>query len=311
MIGGRTEESAELASFLVKEYHDAGKTYNESRGYSELSALSAGLGNYELAVIYDSTAIALARKTGRHGLLSQAMFNASVNYNLLGHPEEALGLAEDALALAREHNMELEVENALSARAEINTALGNYTAALKDYDLLKVGEGEQELTWRMTNKGVLLQRIGRYDESRELLLRTIDQIQKTSKDPLGLKRTYQALQTVDLNQAQYDTVVWYGKLMDAQQDSLQTAKNIKNLIELEEKYKAEEKEVKIRLQEVQLAKQRNQLYATVFGLLLAIVGGIVFFTLNQRLKKKNVENEQLLQDKETLIGEIHHRVKNR
>lgn len=310
MIGGDTEKAAVSASELAKEFKASGDLIGETEAYGLLSTLNSGFGNYSLAVAYDSSAIERARLSGSPMTLSRALVAASSNRSLLSDPEGALKLAEEALQIALEEGNAFGVENALGARAEANTMLGNYAKALEDYNELKEGEGNQRVTWQMTSKGLLLQRIGRHDEARELLLEAENIIQTTSKDPLELKRCYQALQTVGLNQMQYDSVVWYGQLMRAQQDSLQTAKNIKNLLELDEKYKAEEKEIEIRLQQEQLARQQIKLYATVFGLLLAIVGGIGFFLLSRRLKKRNLEKEQLLTDKETLIGEIHHRVKN-
>jgi len=279
LFAGRTKASADLASSLVKKFHDAGDSYAESLVYGSLSTISSGLGNHELTLRYDSIAMALALLTGDSRLRGKSTFTASVNLSILGYPEKALKLAEEALVIAEESDLEWLEEDATSARAEAYTAMGRYAKALEDYEVLKVGHAKQEITWRMIKKGLVLQRLGQHVASRELLQRALRLIKKNSNDPVELKLCYEALQTVGLNQAQYDTVVWYGKLMNAQQDSLQTAKNIKNLIELEEKYKAEEKEVKIRLQEVQLTKQRNKLYATIFGLLLAVVGGVVFFIL--------------------------------
>lgn len=310
MVIGDTEECAELASARAKIYRDAGQFYYEAEAYQILAGLSSSVGNYELSVRYDSTAIALAEQSGYIDLLVLSFSNAAENLNILGRPEEGLVMANKSLALAREYELGFESGNALSAHAESHIMLGNYDEALKDYELLKEWEGEESFGWLEINKGLLLQRIGRHDESRELLLGLVHSIKENSNSPLELKKAYQMLQTVELNQSQYDTVVWYGKLMQAQQDSLQTVKNTRNLLELEEKYKAGEKEAKIQLQQEQLARQRIKLYATVFGFLLAFVAGVVFFLLSRRLNKRNLEKVQLLADKETLIGEIHHRVKN-
>ena len=310
MVIGDSEECAELATTRAKVYHDAGQFYYEAEVYQILASLSSSLGDYQLTLRYDSTAIALAEQSGYIDLLVLSYSNAAENLNMLGRPEEGLVMANKSLALAKQHELDFEKGNALSAHAESLIMLGNYDEAFKDYELLKDWEGEASFDWLEINKGLLLQRIGRHDESRELLLGLVESIKANSNSPLELKKAYQMLQTVELSQSQYDTVVWYGKLIKAQQDSLHAVINIRNLLELEEKYKAGEKEVQIQLQEEQLARQRIKLYASIFGFLLALIAGVVFYLLSRRLKKRNLENEQLLAEKETLIGEIHHRVKN-
>lgn len=310
MMGGYTKEAAELASSLAKKFHDSGNLKGEVEVYGLLSMLSSGLGNSKLTMYYDSIGLALASRSGNDLLICQTLLTVSGNHSLLGSSDQALALAEEALVIARKGEYSLAIRNALSMRAEANTALGNYSKALKDYETLKVGELGQKSSWRMINKGFVLQRLQRQEEARMLLLESVELIKKTSNDPLELKRAFQALQTVGLSQAQFDTVSYYRQLMNGQEDSLQAAENIKNLLELEEQYKAEEKEVEIRFQQEQLTRQKTQLYATIIGLLLALIGGTGFFLLSRNLRKRNLENERLLTDKETLMGEIHHRVKN-
>ena len=150
----------------------------------------------------------------------------------------------------------------------------------------------------------------RHDEARKLLLEAETVIKESSNSALELKRCYEALQLVGLNKTQYDTVTKYSKLIQAELDSLQTAKNIRSLLELEKKYKADEKDAEILLQKEQLSRQRSELAALILGFLFALAAGLGFYSFNRKLRRRNTENEQLLVDKETLIGEIHHRVKN-
>ncbi len=310
MAGGRTQESAELASAKVKEYHASGNFYYEAGTYQILSLISSSLGDYELTLKYDSIALLLSRKSEYVDILVTSLHSASSNLTFLGYPEKGLAFAEEALKVAKEKDLEYEFGNILNARAEANTALGNYSEALKDYEVLKDLEGEQQFTWWMASRSILLQRIGRHEESRDLMLEAIGIIKETSNNPLELKRSYQAMQTVGLDQAQYDTVSFYRELMDVQQDSLQAAENIRNLLELEEKYRAQEKADKILKQEKELSLRNIQFYLLVGCLVIALFTGFGFFYLSERLKKRNAENEQLVMDKEVLIGEIHHRVKN-
>jgi two-component sensor histidine kinase len=310
MRRGDIKEAADLATELVKEYQIKEDKINEARTHLLLSTLSTSLGDYPMTMVFDSTAIALSRQSGDVDMLVHSLYTAAENFNLLGYPEKSLVLVAEAMELLKENKLKYVLGNIVNARMGANTALGRYDEALEDYETLKKEEGDVKFAWWMTTRGMLLQRVGRNAEARTVLLDAVKSIKETSNAPVSLKRTYIALQTVDLNQTQYDTVVYYGKLIRAQEDSLQVVRNIKHLQELDEKYKAREKEAEIRLQKEKLAAKQTQLYWSGAGLLLALGALLGFFLLNERLKKRNQENELLLRDKETLIGEIHHRVKN-
>jgi two-component system, sensor histidine kinase PdtaS len=73
--------------------------------------------------------------------------------------------------------------------------------------------------------------------------------------------------------------------------------------ELQTKYETAQKEAKIEQQADELAKQRTQFWTVLAFLGLALVGGFFLYRLAQKLRKRNEE-------KEFLIKEIHHRVKN-
>jgi two-component sensor histidine kinase len=72
---------------------------------------------------------------------------------------------------------------------------------------------------------------------------------------------------------------------------------------LKAQYEDEKKENQIALQEAQLSQERYKFWAVLGGLFLAVVAGLFLFQLAQKLRKRNEE-------KEFLIKEIHHRVKN-
>ncbi|MEI6410399.1 MAG: histidine kinase dimerization/phosphoacceptor domain -containing protein [Bacteroidota bacterium] len=87
------------------------------------------------------------------------------------------------------------------------------------------------------------------------------------------------------------------------EDTLMSAQNLKQAEEMRSKYEAEKKETLIALQESQLGRERLRFWAVLGGLALAIFAGGFLSMLAQRLRKRNEE-------KEFLIKEIHHRVKN-
>lgn len=87
--------------------------------------------------------------------------------------------------------------------------------------------------------------------------------------------------------------------------------------EMQVRFETREKEDTIRLQDLELARgaQRFQLMLTLSALVLLLLGGAVTLVFirtraNQRLRAQKTLTEAALADRETLLREIHHRVKN-
>jgi two-component sensor histidine kinase len=82
------------------------------------------------------------------------------------------------------------------------------------------------------------------------------------------------------------------------------------LASLQVRYETSEKEGQIARQDELLQQQRALNYTIGAALIAALLAGLVLFLLSQRLSTRNRENQRLLDEKQTLIGEVHHRVKN-
>jgi two-component sensor histidine kinase/Tfp pilus assembly protein PilF len=87
--------------------------------------------------------------------------------------------------------------------------------------------------------------------------------------------------------------------------------------EMQVRFETREKEDKIRLQDLELTEgeRRIQLLISLSALVLLLLGGAVALIFirtrsNQRLRAQKALTEAALADRETLLREIHHRVKN-
>ena len=109
---------------------------------------------------------------------------------------------------------------------------------------------------------------------------------------------------------QYDSAYHYSSVAErnyrlgVQQDHAQ------QLAALQVNFDTAEQERQIEEQRALLRWQRKQLYGVIGVALLFLTLGVVLTLLTRRLRRRNDENIQLVAQKETLIGEIHHRVKN-
>lgn len=111
-------------------------------------------------------------------------------------------------------------------------------------------------------------------------------------------------------QGRYDSAYYYLNGAYTSFEEQVTDDYERQLSELQVRFETSEKEARITLQQQQLTNQRGLLYAVGGGLALALMGGILLTVLLGKLRRRNTVNQRLVAEKETLIGEIHHRVKN-
>jgi two-component system, sensor histidine kinase PdtaS len=86
-------------------------------------------------------------------------------------------------------------------------------------------------------------------------------------------------------------------------DTLINAERTQQIETLKTQYETEKKEGQIALQTQELRQQRTTIWAGGTVLALVLLGGVLLFLLTRTLRRRNAE-------KEFLIKEIHHRVKN-
>lgn len=132
-----------------------------------------------------------------------------------------------------------------------------------------------------------------------------------------LKNYYKAMES--LYHAMGDNTTAYNYLSKYQElyEKLKDSERIKTLEEVQAKYETEQKESKIALlnsknetQKIKLEGKQNELKVLGIGAVLLFGFSIWVYNLYQKLKKQNEITVQALKDKDTLLREIHHRVKN-
>ncbi|MEO9872636.1 tetratricopeptide repeat-containing sensor histidine kinase [Ekhidna sp.] len=96
----------------------------------------------------------------------------------------------------------------------------------------------------------------------------------------------------------------------ADNDSIRSSDRAKALNELEEKYQSEQKEIEISKLQVEQQKSQNQRNVLLLVSASVILGAILLFALVRSKSKANKIIAKSLDEKETLLKEIHHRVKN-
>ncbi|HFA50330.1 MAG TPA: hypothetical protein ENJ95_15060 [Bacteroidetes bacterium] len=303
---GEYEKATEYA-FKTLEINEEHKyTKGIALAYGKIGSLFYWLEKWDDALAYTQKSYDLAK---RENLLSELAYAAQLLADLwaeLGEYEKALAFQSEGLALSRQLGRKYSISNSLNSRGNILMSLKRYPEALADFEeYLKMSRNlgaDRMENIALQNIGIANNLLGNYQKALPYHLNALSYIKATDLHYLE-SVCYEQLAASYAGMGRFDSAFFYQKLNMEISDSLLNAENTERVSELQTKYETAQKEAKITLQQGQLARQRSRLLAIVAFLAIALLAGALLFRLTRQLRKRNEE-------KEFLIKEIHHRVKN-
>lgn len=291
-----------------------------SQSYNNLGILLKNQGENEQALGYYLRSANLKKEIGREYSAMYTMLNIGSLYIQMEEYENAIRISEEAIEIAEKYqdqssvaSLKLNIGSALSSLNKFDEAEEKLKAGIKE--LNEVGETSSEM------EGYIML-INNYLNAGNLLkavefVRFMEQREAEIKEPNVAQRFYQVAINVFLERNEFQKAYAYKVKEGTLKDSLFSETSKKAILELETQYQLSEKdqelavlESKNTLNEVQISKANIIRNYTIFLALLLIVILVVIYknyTVRERLNKKLQKN---LTEKELLMKEIHHRVKN-
>ncbi len=157
---------------------------------------------------------------------------------------------------------------------------------------------------------------GAFKKAEKTYLEAIAISEKIRKREL-LEKAYKELSDLYRKNKEYTKALVYYDKFTTVKDSFFTVDKLRAVSEIETKYETEKKEQQINLLKTNVKQQetKQRLWFWIAGLavLLALLSIFYFSSYKKRsaeLEKKNLLINKTLAEKETLLKEIHHRVKN-
>lgn len=303
---GAYEKANEYAFRSLKIYEKMGDRKGIAGALSKIGSLYFALEKWQDAIDYAQQSLEIAKKEQLPDDIAYAARLMADTYAKLNENEKAIPYLNEALSIYREMGDQLQVAMALDSRGMLLSNLSKNEEALADYlESLRMCQqlgADIMLNSTYHNIGNIYYRMGNYAEALKYLQKSIAETKKAGV-AMAEDKTYHQLALTFAGLGRYDSAFYYQTLSKQMRDSLMVIENTKQIAELKTQYETEKKEATITQQKEALHQERTRFWLSTALFGLALAGGLLLLRLTHTLRKRNDE-------KEFLIKEIHHRVKN-
>lgn len=174
---------------------------------------------------------------------------------------------------------------------------------LEAYKIRENFPSKKDLAGSLNSIGAAYLKLKEYQKSKDFLLRSLSISKSISAKPISLLN-YDVLADLSLELGNYEEAYHFLDAHSILKDSIFDTEKNKQMLELETNYQVAQKDKDIllltkenELQEANAKKEAALRKALIGGLaLLAIIGGLIFYTMRQRLKNQKMlasKNEEI------------------
>lgn len=307
---------------LQEKLHDS---IGLSFSYNNLGLMYYAQYDYSSALKYLNKSLLIDRKINDKESAAGSLINLGIIYTYLDSMSRSVHLYEEAYQLYEELKNEKGMITALSnmgkvyfANKEYDKALLNYTKVLEFYKLHDVNKE----SWSSINNS-LANTYLKLNKYADALFYVNEDLKICDEANLNNRKqfAYETLGEIYKAQGNFEKAHEYLKKYTDLRDSILTENRTEVIEEMQTKYETEKTQKE--LTEVKLGKEKEKLkHQTEKQILYSISGFfvllLVFFFFSYRskqkinflLKERNQLNEAIIHQKELMLGEVHHRVKN-
>jgi two-component sensor histidine kinase len=295
--------------------------------YNNIGGVNDLLGNYEEALSFYFKSLKLKEEMKNIAGAANTNNNIGEVYKKSGRYEEAMDYYQRSLKQKKQLNNKRGMANTLNNIGEVYQLKSEYPQSLNYYQqalqLLNETDNKAGKATVYNNIGILLYRMGKNSEAIEYLKKGLSLASETGLIPEQHKAYVNLAEVYETN-GNYKQANEHIKLNSALKDSLQNEKNSKRISELQARYESAQSKKEIVLLTKEKDLQQLQLYTSrvitiavciAFVLLLILVVVVIRGykqkqKANQLLIEQNLSITKQKEEKELLLKEIHHRVKN-
>ena len=302
----RLKEKLKDERGLIQSYNNISLVYKLTKQFSE------ALTNFEKANF-------LARKVNNKTSLANNYSNIADIYRELNKKDSVAKFYEAALALFNETEEQaglgMVYHNFGQFMLEENKLDEAETMLKKALEIREKTKSKFDVASTLNALGVLYSKKGLNKEAEENMLKALAMVK--NENDLLQKDVYRSLASHYKQVGKVDEAYKYQASYISISDTLVNEKEITNILKLQNQYEMEKKDAEIlvvnkekEIAGLKLQQKNRQLYYTAGGIILLC---LLLLLLSQAYRRKRMYSktiEQKNQKIETLIRELHHRVKN-
>ncbi|MFY7910527.1 MAG: histidine kinase dimerization/phosphoacceptor domain -containing protein [Emticicia sp.] len=342
-----TKEIARGTNLIGMTYHVSGEInkalgyYIEAlKGYELLKdSLYMGISMNNIAACYQfrkepketieyyEKALNIFQKINNKQWIANVSYNLGNQYTNLRNFNKALNISRLALKsfrdLSDKNSEGLAYTQLGSIDMELNKLAEAITYFQQSNQLINIEDDPIAVGINYENLGAVYGKIGQYKDGESNLLKAIDIFRK-HQSLEHLTKSLAAIKTLYAKWGKFQEAFLYGEEFQKANDSLFNSTKDERMLETIKKYDLEKKEQQIsllnsqnELKDFKIKKSEEEAVFYGLGILgLIILVGIGFYLYqvkkktSEELSQKNAIITEALHEKEVLMQEIHHRVKN-
>lgn len=307
---GDYEKSLELLFMTAEFYERKNTSYSLAVSYSSIANLLRKIERYEESIEYHKRSLDILKAEGYNALYAMGLQNLANVYAATGDNSTALELYKDALPVIQQTGNKYREAYLLGNMGFLLGELNQIDRAI-EYQLKAVAIWKElsqpnNVIETLDNLGSLHLKLKKYNEAKSYYQEALP-LAKAAGSKTIIASLYGGVSEVHYAMEDYKNAYLYKERSMLLKDSILNIENTKQINELQAKYETERKDRQIEnlaaekvIQEKETQRQlalKNTFIAG--GVLIALLGGLVFYILKLRLK-----NQKVLAKKDREINEI-------